>query len=341
MSSSTLQAEVFIDETNDGKASSGYLEIVSSEDITIDAIQGEIHFEARGRMQAYEKIIATFSIISQPTQINAHEETLLPFTFEMNDGIIESYEGRNVSFKYRCEVSVDVNRDDFKKLGLSFLSNIKSLITSNRTLRTLKDFEIRDLKHTYAVNTETLDFKLQGNYTIPIVLSLLLFMVYVLFIPEFDTGLIVFGIVMMLGVSFFSHYYLKQTLGKVTMDISDADDGFLCVIGKTKKFNLSDQSLYYEVIEEVVDSRGTKTSRSREVVYKSERKAIHNFKKHLEFKFLYPERLCFESNKTNDVTILWQMKITGKSNVGLILNYTCEFRVRKDKPMDEAGLVTY
>jgi hypothetical protein len=341
MSSSTLQAEVFITETNDGKASTGYLEMISSENLLIDEIQCEIHFEARGRMCSYENTIVSFPVILQPKLLKAHEETIVPFTFMLNDAI-ESYEGTNVNFRYNCEVSIEVSREDYNKLGLSFLSNIKSLITSNRTLRTIKKFDVTDVKNTYKVEEGTFGFKLTPNYLISVIVAVLLFLVYLLFMPEFNGFYIFLGVAAIVVISIGIHSYLKTTLGKVTMKISDADEGFVCAVGKTKKFNLKEQTIYYEIVEKVRDQRGTKTATHTEVVYTSERKAMNNFRKSSEFKFLYVNNPNYKSMEIEDVTILWRMIITGTSNLGLKLKYTCKFTVNKDKLINNKdGLVTY
>ena len=340
MSSSTLQAEVFITEINNGKASTGYLELISSEDLLIDAITADIHFEARGRMRGSKNTLTSFPVIVQPTQLKAHEETILPFTFILND-TVESYEGKNASFTYNCEVSIAVDKDDYNKLGLSFLSNIKSLITSNRTLRTIKKFDVSDLRNGYRVEEGTFDFKLTPNYLISGVIALLLFLIYLLFMPEFNGMYIILGIATIIVISIVIHSYLKTTLGKVTMELSDADNGFLCIVGKTKKFNLKDQTIYYEIIEKVTDRRGTKTSTHREAVYTSGRKAMNNFKKNSEFKFPYTENPYYKSMEIQDVSILWRMMITGTSNLGLKLKYTCQFDVYRNKPINVDGLVPY
>jgi len=274
MSSSTLQAEVFITEINNGKPSTGYLELVSSEDLLIDAISADIHFEARGRMRGYKNDIVSFPVILQPKRLKANEETILPFTFILKD-TIESYEGVNASLTYNCEVHIDVDKDDYNKLGLSFLSNIKSLITSNRTLRTIKEFYVNDHKNGYKVEDGTFDFNLKTNYGIPVIIGFIMFFAGVFFTPEFNIGFIIFGLAVLITITFLVNYYMKAALGSVTMKISDANEGFLCVVGKTKKFNLKDQTIYYEVVEKVTDRRGTKTSTHTEAVYTSGRKVFH------------------------------------------------------------------
>ncbi|WP_420574289.1 hypothetical protein [Kordia sp.] len=341
MSSSTLQAEVFINETNDGHASSGYLEIVTTEDILIDNIVADIQFEARGRMRGYQNNIATVPIILEPTLVKANEENILPFTFELRDENIESYEGVNVSFIYTCEVTIYVNKEDFKKLGLNFLSSVKSFMTSDRRLRTLKQFEVKDLQNAYKVTEGLYGFNLEMNYAIPVFTALILFLGYVLFIPEFNTGYLIIGIVIIILTTIFVQSFIKSSLGKLTMDLEDDEGNFRCTIGKTKKFNLKEQTLYYEIIEEVTDRRGTKTSTSTKVVHTSEHKTMNNFKRNAVFDFPYVDSPDYECLQMKDVSFYWQMNIVGVSNLGLKLKYTSKFEVKKSKPISAEGLVKF
>lgn len=332
MSSSTLQAEICINEANIGETISGYLDIVSSEDILIDDINGEVYFEARGRMNGYKNDLISFPIITKPTLIKANEENIFPFTFTINSSI-ESYEGQNVSFTYTCEVIMKVNSEDFKKLGLSLMSSIKSFMTSDKRLRTLTQFEVKDHKNTYKVQETGYNFKLQANLVIPIFVAILLFLIYLFFVPE-KTGVYIFmGLVIVVLAGIFAHSFIKSSLGKLSMHLEDEGANFKCTIEKTKKFKLKEQYVYYEIIEEVVDKRGTKSSTSRRVLHTSPLKEMKNLSKETEFLFPYVSNPDYKSLEIGDVTIFWQMCVTGVSNLGLKLKYTSTFEVVKNKPI--------
>lgn len=342
MSSSTLQAEVFINQTNDGRASSGYLELVSSEDILIDAILADIHFEARGRIRGEKKTLTTFPIIVEPTLVKAHKETMLPFTFVLGDNPIQSYQGRNVSFSYTCEVTIQVHEDDFSKLGLSLLSSVKSFMTADRRLRTLKQFEIKDTDSSFKVREGMYDFSLKKNYGISVVLAFLLFLLYVLFVPEMNVAYLVLGIVVLIITTITTQGLMESSLGKIAMKLEHEGENFHCTITKTKKFTLKEPELFYEVIEKVTDRRGTKTSTSTETVYTSERKALTNFRKNAEFSFPYVNNPDLATMELDDVAIFWRMTITGTTSLGLKLKLTSEFPVVKESKFvdDKEALVT-
>ncbi|WP_298512828.1 hypothetical protein [uncultured Kordia sp.] len=342
MSSSTLQAEICIDEVHKGEVCTGYLDIVSTEDILMDEITAKIYFEARGKMSGYKNEVLSFSIITEPILIKAGEENSIPFSFEIND-FVESYEGKNVSFTYTCEVMMHVDEEDFKKLGLNFLASVKSFITSDKRLRAQKQFEVADLHNTYSVKEGTYDFKLKLNYILPLAIAVILFLIYISLIPEFDLSFTILGIVILITFTFMIHYYLEDALGRLTMKLADDDDeNFHCAIEKTKKINLKEQHVYYEIIEEVVDNRGTSSSTNRQELYKSFRKEMKSFKKNTAFTFPYPGNLSYATMEQKDVKIYWRMCITGVSNLGLKLKYVSEFEVKKNKPIhNKEGLVKF
>ncbi|EDP95331.1 hypothetical protein U8527_16035 [Kordia algicida OT-1] len=341
MSSATLQAEVFINQTHDGRASSGYLELVSSENILIDSILADIHFEARGRMRGQKETLTTFPIIVEPTLVKAHEETILPFTFFLDDAPIQSYHGRNVSFSYTCEVTMQVHKDDFKKLGLSLFSSVKSFMTSDRRLRTLKKFDIKDTNSSFKVREGTYDFSLKKNYGISVILAFLLFLLYVLFVPEMNVAYLVLGIVVLIITTIITQALMESSLRKIAMKLEHEGDNFRCTVDKTKKFTLKEPTLFYEIIEKVTDRRGTKTSTSIETVYISERKSLNNFRKNAEFSFPYVNNPDLATLELDDVAIFWQMTITGTTSLGLKLKLTSKFPVKKEKLVDDKeALVT-
>ena len=342
MSSSTLQAEVFIDEENDGTISTGYLDIVSSEDILMDEITAKIYFEARGKMRGYKNTVISFPVITEPTLIKAGEENFIPFSFEIDD-LIESYEGKNASFTYTCEVMMHVDDSDFKKLGLNFLATVKSFVTSDKRLRAQKQFEVSNYYHTYNVKEGKYDFKLKLNYKLPIIIAVILFLIYIILLPEFNLTFAILGVVLLIVITYVIHMYLEDAFGRLVMELADEDEeNFRCTIEKTRKFNLEEQHVYYEVIEEVVDNRGTKSSTNRQRLYASFRKELTKFKKNTAFTFPYPSNLSYATMEVKDVKIFWRMCVTGITSGGLKLKYTAEFEVKKDKPINnKEGLVKF
>ncbi|MEM6685534.1 MAG: hypothetical protein AAF617_07025 [Bacteroidota bacterium] len=333
MSSSTLQAEVCIDDVQKDTDISGYVHIVTSEDILMDEITAKIYFEARGRMRGFTKDIATIAVINAPIIIKAGEENILPFSCPL-DEYVESYEGQNVSFTYNCEVKMHVDEDDFKKLGLNFMASVKSFLTSDKRLRARTQFEVIDRQHTYRVKEGTYDFGLKLNYVLPIAVGIIMSMLFIAFTQDNTIWYVVLGIIVIAAVTYGIHFYLEDTLGKLTMTLENVDEThFCCRVEKTRKFKLKEQFVYYEIIEEVEDRRGTKTTTYRECQYASLRKEMKNFSKNAEFTFEYPTRLDYATLKADTVEIYWRMCLTGVSSLGLPLKYTATFKVKKDRPI--------
>lgn len=102
---------------------------------------------------------------------------------------------------------------------------------------------------------------------------------------------------------------------------------FLCAIFRTRKFSLINQNLYYEIIEEVIDKRGTSSTTYTEVIFKSEQITVSDSNKNPKIKFNYPELTGMQSMKINDVSIKWKMKLEGTTYFGIVLKYPSEFNV--------------
>jgi hypothetical protein len=112
------------------------------------------------------------------------------------------------------------------------------------------------------------------------------------------------------------------------METLKDEDAFICKILKTRKFNLMSPYIYYEIIEKVIDKRGTSSSTYTETLFTSERQKLQNFKSSPELKFSYPKKNGLNSFKYGDASIFWQMKLEG-NYMGLTLKYKCIFKVTR------------
>ena len=325
MTKATLEKEIFIDKVNNGKIISGYLMIKSSETITLDKIKGVIFLETRGRMSSHKDEILSIQI-QQNKIITENETYKIPFTFNSSNFEINSYVGKNVSFSYNLEIQIDVNNEDIKKMERSLFSKVMSFVTSDYSIITSEYFELENLNLKYQVVETKTDFTIQPNLIVSIIISLIFVSVYIYIIPEFIIWYIILGIASIILLLYLVTKYIENMLGAISMETLKDEDAFICKILKTRKFNLMNPYLYYEIIEEVVDNRGTSPSTYTETLYTSEKLKLQNFKSNPSLKFLFPKRNGLYSLEYSDVSIFWQMKLKGKY-MGLTLSYKCIFKV--------------
>jgi hypothetical protein len=327
MKKATLEKEIFIDKVNNGKIISGYLTINSSETIAFDNIKGVVFLEARGRMSSYKKEIFSLEI-KQNTILTKNKSYRIPLTFDSSNFEINSYLGKNVSFSYILEIHIDVNRDDIEKLERNLFSKVKSFVTSNYTIKTSEYFEIENLNLKYQVAETKTDFTMQPNLIVSIIAFLILGSSCAYIIPEFSIWYTILGIASVVLLIHLMTKYIKNTLGTISMETLKDENSFVCKILKTREFNLMNPYIYYEIIEKVMDNRGTSSSTYTETLYTSEKLKLSDFKSSPSLKFLFPKRNGLQSFECSDASIFWQMKLSGKY-MGLTLNYKCIFKVER------------
>lgn len=328
MENEILTVFIVFNEVDTKNTKTGYLSIKSTESLHIDRIKGHVFFEVRGRMTGEKKSIVSVKIDNPPI-IKKNEVYEVPFTIELPDDLRTPYKGTNVKMSYSLQVQVFVNDNDMDKLDKSTFSKLKSFLTSDDSLKFTEYFEIKSLlKKGYKVEEVKSIFKIEPNLMIGIFLVILFGGIYFLFLQSFSSFYIFLGLFAVAVLTFLITRYIGSTLGEVSMEALNDDDVFLCKIRKTRKFNLTQQECYYEVIEKVVDKRGTSSSTYTEILHTSSFKELRKFKRTADLKFNYPIGLNLHSFKYKDVAVMWKMNLEGRY-LGLKLKYKCEFMVEE------------
>lgn len=328
MTKAIIEKEIFINQVNNNENTSGYLIIKSSETITLDRIIGVVFLEARGRMSSYKDKMLSFEITNKKA-LTKNESYKIPFTFNSSVFEINSYKGRNVSFSYSIEAQIHVNNKDLEKIEQSIFSKVKSFVTSDDTIKISEYFKIENSNNNYQVVEAKTDFNIQPNLGIGLFTLLIFGSIYAYLIPEFNPWFIILGIASTILIAYLITKYIGSSLGTISMKTLKGENAFICKILKTKKFNLIKPSLYYVIIEKVIDNRGTSSSTYTETLFTSEKKRLANFKSSPEIKFLYPKQNGLHSYEYRDTSVLWQMKLEGKY-LGLTLKYKSTFRVGRE-----------
>lgn len=327
MKKAKIQREIFVTEVTSNSAS-GYLKIQSTEDLTIDNINGLVYFEVRGRMSTSQDVILKFNI-ETGTLINKDKVHKIPFNFNTNACTADTYTGKNVSFLYKLEIKINVNKGDIEKLERTIFSKIKSAVTSDYSLKIEKRFKVQDLKSKYRIEEAKTTFNLQPNTILLILVSIIFGAISLNLIPEFSVIYLIIAIGTIYILKYLITSFISKSLGIITMETKENNDTFQCKLSKPRNFILKNQNLYYQITEQVIDNRGTSSSTYRETILTSERKNISNNKVQT-IKFNYPTKQGLQTYQYKDASILWEMNFEGHY-LGITLNYKCTFQVNRIK----------
>lgn len=327
MTKAKIEKELFINEDSNDGSTSGYLRIKSSETVTLDYIKGIVFLEGRGRMSSFKDEVLSIEISNQKELIR-NESYEMPFSFNSSDFDISSYAGKNVSFSYSFEVQMDVSDDDIRRVEKGIFSKVKSFVTSAHVIKDSKYFKVENKDSNYEVVEAETKFHLRSNTVVALLTLLFVGCTIAYLMPEFNPWYIVLGVVSTILLAFLITKIIGSSLGVISMKTMKDEYGFICKLVKTRKFELVNPSLYYDVIERVVDNRGTSSSTSTASIYTSEKKKFDNFRSSPEVKFSYPKRHGLHSFKYKDASILWQMNLQGHY-FGLTLKYQCTFTVKR------------
>jgi len=298
-----------------------------SDHVDIQSIVLVIVLVAHGKMSKKTREIARYEVLRNETFVKdkLHE---IPFALTLKDTFRNSYVGKNVNFDYSCKVEIDVTDRDIEKIERSVFTKIKSFVTSDDTITGQRYFQLNRTNGSYKVVENSLGLDFQTHFVFaPLTLIALAGLASYFFLrqnPVYIVSLVVFFAAL---VGLF-YEFLRRSAGKASMQIVDNGDSFFVRLNRSSNFNLSNQKLYYNVYERVIDRRGTSSSTYRSKLYTSSHFDLSNYDNETAFEFLYPELENLESFDFDDATIYWQMNLSGKY-YGIPLKFKSIFEVRR------------
>jgi len=305
----------------------GVLLLKSSETIRIDQILGDVYLEARGQMSSFKKRIVSFVICKNIVLIK-DEEFKIPFTIDISKKDTNTFEGSYVSFNYTCQVEIDVNEYDLDNVDRSLFSKIKSFVKSDDSIIVSKYFTVNDLECKYRVINTFEVLTIKPNSIFIFIWFILLCIVMIIY-KDLMNG---FTLFIGLFIAFFIGGALNKMIFRrlndiIHVNIYEADNSFICSLDKITKLNLSNTNLYYEIIEQVEDNRGTSPGVYEKVIYESTKQNLKHIKANEGLTFKFPKTKGLHSVTYGDASILWRMVLVKKSNFGFKFKYTCDFEV--------------
>ncbi len=330
MSTAILNATINVFGAVKANEYDGVLTIHSKEQLIIDHIDGIVYLEARGRMSSTKKQIISFKIDTRKN-IMQNESYEVPFSFVLPDSDLETYSGKNVTISYSCEAKIYVNEEDLEKLDRGLATRLKSFFTSDYSTKVSGYFNKFNIQEQYKVGERHRDFKLAFNgmsllYSILIIGALYLLGMYTLHF-EFNVAHIFLSLIAIAILSFIQFSIKKRKIGGITLTTVNLNDGFICNVKPARNFSLRKAKIHYQIIEKVVDRRGTSSTTYTETIYKSPVYPLKS-KGSSEVEFKFPENKRLGSMKFEDASLYWEIVIQGMHS-GISEKLTCAIDVTK------------
>ncbi len=328
MSNSILNATIHISENNADNEFEGILKLHSKETLNFDTIDAAISFEARGRMSSIKRRLLSFKIDTNK-RISQNETLEIPFNFKLEESNLETYSGKNVSFYYNCEIKVHVDENDLDKLDRGVFTRVKSFFTSDYSSTFSTYFDRVSSKQQFDLSEKHQPFKLSFSFSNVLIPLLIVGGGYIgmLFSSLFEFHDVhIFILIIATAIATIINFKINsKKIGQISLQTVNDGDGFICMVKPARNFSLQQAKMYYQIVEEVVDRRGTSSKTYTSSIYTSPTTNLKS-KGSSEVRFPFPEKKVLPSFKFEDVSIYWQVVITGTHN-GMKEKMTCGINV--------------
>lgn len=324
MKKDILQVSVYVDDNKASSSRTGYVTVQVAETITVNKIEGAVFLEARGSMRGTKKEITQF-FLSNTTTLTKLETYKFPFSFELGDKL-DSYAGTNANLSYNCEISFEIAKNDVAKFDRSAFSKFISFVANSDYSVSFSKYFDYISEGNYQVKEDKLKFNLQPNIAMSVLSATVIIATYLYYRPEFQFWHIIagaFATAILIGISIL---IANKLLGHISLQLYDEKTGFRCVIQKPLNANISTKKIHYEILEEVIDKRGTSSTTYTTKLYTAPKKQLDDFKKSITFE--YPTKKGLQSFEYGDIEVLWKM-ILKINYYGLAFTYNCKIEVPK------------
>jgi len=327
----TIQVRVELDnkEANDNRSLPSVTMILTVEEpITIEGIEGKFIKKVKGKMSGENKSLHEFTLARSMQVLQKGEEYRFPFELPRTSNV-ETYKGKNFSVLYELEFKIELEQSSYDSLKKGVFKNIKSFFTGEKHFKDSVPIIFEQPRKSYEVVESSGDFTLKSNIVMIAIVGVL-FLVLSLAIFSMNIEAAIFGTIIGAIVGYILQKILiKSTVGGFHLEvINEEDEAFLAVVQSDNHWKLvSNPNLRYEVIEEVIDRRGTSTSTYTEKLFSSPTTNLSSFNQEKQAVFTFPER-HFPVINLKDASIKWLMKLEMQTSFGFKLKYDKEFKLK-------------
>jgi hypothetical protein len=325
------------DRISHGEIKKGTVRIKSRTEWECTQISAKLVYESKGKLSPSKKVIDEYRLVGPDTILFPGEVYEYDFELKQHD-TSETYKGENVSVNFHIEVEAILGG---KEDNSGLLDKISNVLAGQRRIKARKRLQAQNKgRH---VISEKYDSSLSLGTTnmltliIVLLLCLLTAVAYVKLSTEKPTGSLLGWIIgglivnILLGIGI-QKLLVRSFIGRFRMFLQEnGDDSFFITIESQKAWQLV-RAAYcnYQVVEKVVDTRGTSDSTYRSTYFASVTHAVeqdHFGESKLSFN--YPDPPIPEID-IDDVSLEWEVTLELKIFLGLWLTYTGDFQVDKE-----------
>jgi len=299
---------------------SGELHITTYQPLEIESIAVEVVMTVTGRMSPIYENLINIDLLKHSKSLALGTQKF-SFEFTLPDDTISGYEGKNAIINYECVAEVYLDDENYRKLDVSLFKNFLTYVTKTNAIKVKKSFEFKKEIDEYKVTAK--DYKLtffNPTALIIVIISFLIAYGYLIYIGtiSFSKIFLYFFVAFFAGALYvaivyyaFLHFFNK-TNGTAIVKISPYKKGqFQCKVSGLHA--IKNPKIYYEIIEKVVDRRGTSSSTYTSTIYTSKSQDLSTLNPTVTFDFPIDKNLA-NLNVRDTLKLLWKIKIKGDRN---------------------------
>ena len=309
----------------------GDLVLTANETVNIVEIESRLLRVVRGKCGSAQKLISSSQILSSKMSVLQNEEYRFPFTV-IHDSGLESYKGKNVSIGFEIEIAIKLADEEYERLGTDFFERMKSKLLGNRPLKYTEGLILEDKNRQYFTLDEDLKLQVLPSNLLTLIFTVIVAPILYFLIPISDNFIIllIVGICIALGL-LLSKIFTKVLIGNIMCKVRNInEDGFSFTLLSNRNWRpVIESNLYYTIIEEVIDSRGTNSETYVHQLYISDKKKVRNKWPEAEIQFSYPDIGHIKTLQINNVVIRWMINLDIKTSLGVKIECFEEFSVKK------------
>lgn len=297
-----------------GEEISGELVIFPRKDLDVRRMGYQVILETRGKVGVYQEVISSNNLVSDEV-LNKFEKYKFPIQFVNHT--YETYKGYNTSFLIKIEPYTELN------ISQSLASKIGAIFKRKNDNAQYLNF----------ISDEP-SFKIQKQilYLDPLVR---------IFEPLFFGAIccaFLFSFHVLMGAILTGTYFFValiyiiygKSIGNIELELTDTTDDISIALRQDKHWRpIRKVMVVYEVVEEVIDTRGTSDQTYSHTIYESEEKEFQQPVNIVRTSFPYPPTGTPPTMQLKDSRIYWRFESYIYTNLGVRYIAKSDFTVRK------------
>lgn len=297
-----------------GEEISGELVVFPREDLDVSRMGYQVILETRGKVGVYQEVISANNLVTDKV-LNKFEKYKFPIQFINHT--YETYKGENASFLIKIEPYTELNTTQ------SLASTISSIFKKKNDNAQYLNF-ISDTP-TFQIQKQILYLDPLVRIFEPLVIGVTLcafsFMLHVLVGAILTTTFLIIALI---------YVIYGKSIGDVELELTDTEEDISIALRQEKYWSsIRKIMVVYEVVEEVIDRRGTTDYTHKHIIHESEEKEFQRPANIIRTSFPYPSAGTPPTMQLKDSRIYWAFEIYIYTDLGIRYIAKSDFTVRK------------